>query len=70
MLIMAVIKKKILGEDPDKDKQEWDNPENPEKAGDERDFEQLKRQAKEAERRKENLTEIPDELKKNKKNNI
>ena len=67
MLIMAVIKKKVLGENPDKEKQEWDNPVNPEKAGDERDFEQLKRQAKEAERRKENLTEIPEELKKTKK---
>ncbi|HEY1025582.1 MAG TPA: hypothetical protein VGE26_10485 [Sphingobacteriaceae bacterium] len=53
---MVIIKKK-LGEDPNKEEQEWDNPKNPEKAGDTRDFEQLKRQAKEAERRKDNLTE-------------
>lgn len=64
---MVVIKKKVLGEDPSKEKQEWDNPQNPEKAQDERDFEQLKRQAKEAERRKENLTDIPEELKKKEK---
>ncbi len=57
---MVVIKKKILGEDPKKEKQEWDNPNNPEKAKDERDFEQLKRQAKEAERRKDNLTDSPE----------
>lgn len=57
---MVVIKKKTLGEDPNKKKQEWDNPKNPEKAQDERDFEQLKRQAKEAERRKENLTDDPE----------
>jgi hypothetical protein len=57
---MVVIKKKTLGEDPSK-KQQWDNPKNPEKAKDERDFEQLKRQAKEAERRKKNLTDIPKE---------
>lgn len=54
---MVVIKKKVIGKDPKKAEQEWDNPTNPEKAGDERDFEQLKRQAKEAERRKENLTD-------------
>lgn len=64
---MVVIKKKILGEDPKKEKKQWTNPEDPEKANDERDFEQLKRQAKEAERRKENLSEIPEELKKEEK---
>lgn len=53
---MVIIKKK-LGEDPNKEEQDWDNPQNPEKATDSRDFEQLKRQAKEAKRRKENLTE-------------
>ena len=58
---MVVIKKKTLGEDPRKEKQEWNNPEDPEKARDERDFEQLKRQAKEAERRKENLTDKPED---------
>lgn len=57
---MVVVKKKVLGEDPKKAEQEWDNPTDPEKAQDERDFEQLKRQAKEAKRRKENLTDNPD----------
>ncbi|HXH99117.1 MAG TPA: hypothetical protein VNI52_02525 [Sphingobacteriaceae bacterium] len=61
---MVVIKKKILGEDPNKEKQEWDNPNNPEKATDQRDFEQLKRQAKEAERRRENLTDDPQDQEK------
>lgn len=37
--------------------QEWENPLNPEKPGDERDAEQLKRQLKEAKRRKDNLTD-------------
>lgn len=50
---------------PDKDEnstnnaeeQTWEHPENPEKASDKRDEEQLQRQAKEALRRKENLTD-------------
>jgi hypothetical protein len=50
-----VVRKKKVGDDPKKSKQEWDNPNNPEAAKDTREFEQLKRQAKEAERRKENL---------------
>jgi hypothetical protein len=37
--------------------QEWENPADPEKPGDERDQEQLLRQLKEAKRRKDNLTE-------------
>ena len=36
---------------------QWDNPRNPEGAEDSRDIEKLKRQKKEAERRKENLTD-------------
>lgn len=54
---MVIIKKR-LGKDPKKEEQDWDNPKDPEKAADTRDFEQLKRQAQEAERRKENLTEL------------
>lgn len=64
---MEANKKKVPGEKPNTEEQEWDNPKNPEKAGDERDLEQLKRQAEEAERRKENLTDIPEELKKKEK---
>jgi len=40
---------------------DWDNPSNPEKAQDKRDLEQLLRQKKEAERRKDNLTDDPKE---------
>lgn len=36
--------------------QSWDNPANPEDASDKRDLEQLKRQRKEAERRRESLS--------------
>ncbi|WP_256011570.1 hypothetical protein [Desertivirga xinjiangensis] len=39
----------------------WDNPSNPEQADDQRDLEQLLRQKKEAERRKNNLSDNPDE---------
>lgn len=48
------------GEKPAKD---WDNPSEPEKANDQRDLEQLLRQKEEAERRKNNLTENPEEPK-------
>jgi hypothetical protein len=55
---MVVISKKISGQtEAGNQEQHWDNPGNPEKAADARDVEQLKRQKKEAERRKENLTE-------------
>jgi len=37
--------------------QQWENPQNPEKPGDDRDKEQLLRQYEEAKRRNENLTE-------------
>ncbi len=37
--------------------QSWDNPKNPEGASDKRDLEQLERQKKEAERRRESLSE-------------
>lgn len=39
------------------ERQTWDNPNDPESASDKRDLEQLERQKKEAERRKENLSE-------------
>lgn len=41
----------------EQDGQQWENPANPEKAGDSRDLEQLERQKKEAELRKSNLTD-------------
>lgn len=42
-----------------KQEQEWDNPTNPEKAADERDAEQLKRQKKDVDQKNDNLTEKP-----------
>lgn len=45
------------GDQPEVD---WDNPTNPEDAQDKRDLEQLLRQKKEAERRKENLSDDPE----------
>ncbi|RCH55554.1 hypothetical protein DJ568_06590 [Mucilaginibacter hurinus] len=54
---MVVLKdKKRPGEE-----KEWENPVNPEKPADSRDDEQLLRQLKEAERRKENLTDADNE---------
>jgi hypothetical protein len=44
---------------PENKEQQWDNPQNPEKAADERDIEQLKRQKKDVEQKNENLTEKP-----------
>ena len=35
---------------------QWDNPMNPEKAGDERDIEQLRRQKKDVEQKNRNIT--------------
>lgn len=55
----------IREEDPLKEEEssnkekEWDNPQNPEKAADERDIEQLKRQKKDVDQKNENLTEKP-----------
>ena len=57
---MVVISKKdpsVQNDEAALPEQSWDNPMDPEKAADERDIEQLKRQKKEAERRKENLTD-------------
>ncbi|WP_207427985.1 hypothetical protein [Pedobacter sp. SYSU D00535] len=48
------------GAPEDKD---WDNPTDPEHAEDERDAEQLIRQKREAERRKNNLSEDPENTK-------
>lgn len=45
----------------EKQEQSWQNPTNPEKPRDERDEEQLLRQKKEAERRKENLSTDDDQ---------
>ena len=47
---MTVIAKRIK-----QPEQEWDNPKNPEKAADTRDAEQLIRQKREAERRKNTI---------------
>ena len=58
--MVVIVKKKPfekLKDESEKPEQHWDNPMNPEKAGDERDIEQLKRQKKEAERRKDNLSD-------------
>jgi len=49
--------------DNDQPEVDWTNPTNPEGAHDQRDVEQLIRQKKEAERRKENLSEDPENTK-------
>ncbi len=49
------------------EKQEWQDPQNPEAPSDERDKEQVQRQYNEARRRKDNLTE-KDHIDKPKKN--
>lgn len=41
----------------EKEEQTWENPSNPEQASDLRDIEQLERQKKEAEQRKNNLSD-------------
>ncbi|MCC8410425.1 hypothetical protein LJ707_15895 [Mucilaginibacter sp. UR6-1] len=43
------------------EQQTWENPANPEKPADSRDQEQLERQLKEAERRKDNLSDEGEE---------
>ncbi len=43
--------------DKNEQEQSWENPNDPERASDIRDLEQLERQKKEAELRKNNLTE-------------
>lgn len=48
---------KPAGINEDKPEKTWDNPQNPEKAEDKRDLEQMKRLEEEAKRRKENLTD-------------
>jgi len=50
---MVIDKKK----DQKVEEQQWENPLNPEKPGDERDREQLERQYREAKRRSDNLSE-------------
>ena len=45
----------------DKPEKEWENPQAPEKTGDDRDKEQLIRQFKEAKRRHDNLTETDED---------
>ncbi len=58
--MVLVSKEHSLKEDqPANQEQQWDNPTNPEKASDERDIEQLKRQKKDADQKNENLTEKP-----------
>lgn len=59
---MVVNKLKLPKDLKETDQREvdWDNPSNPENAQDQRDLEQLLRQKKEAERRKENLSEDPE----------
>ncbi len=47
----------VNSEPKDKQEQEWENPQNPEKPADARDDEQIDRQYEEAKRRKENLSE-------------
>jgi len=62
MVVVNKIKIKDLKDD-NQQEVDWDNPTNPEKAHDQRDVEQLIRQKKEAERRKENLSEDPENTK-------
>jgi hypothetical protein len=59
---MVVVKKAVTSEG----EKEWDNPLDPENASDAREDEQVERQKKEAELRKENLTET-DHIDKEKK---
>ncbi len=63
---MVVVNKVKIPKDlqqGEKEEKDWDNPANPEKAEDDRDLEQLLRQKKEAERRKNNLSEDPEKTK-------
>lgn len=61
---MVVISKKNISkanEEHSEVEKEWNNPKDPEKSEDQRDIERLERQAEEAIRRKENLTENPED---------
>ena len=64
---MVLISEEYNLPDPPEDnnggEQEWDNPVNPENAEDTRDMEQLARQKEESERRKENLSDAPEDTK-------
>jgi hypothetical protein len=60
---IMVVSMKDKGNNAGEQEKEWDNPRAPELTGDQRDAEQLERQKKEAERRKENLTETDDDKK-------
>lgn len=51
------IPKQDQADDQVKDELSWENPANPEKASDNRDIEQLQRQKREAELRKNNLSD-------------
>ncbi len=51
-----IAKKEKIKEEETEEKS-WDNPADPVQASDERDVEQLKRQAKEAKRRRDNLSD-------------
>ena len=53
---MVVVKKPNTSTD-DKEEQSWENPKAPEQASDPRDLEQIERQKKEAEMRKDNLSD-------------
>lgn len=56
---MVVISEKYPSKETPQQEQQWDNPANPEKAADERDLEQLKRQKKDVDQKNNNLTEKP-----------
>lgn len=61
---MVVVNKIRIPDQENENQQEeqtWENPVNPEEASDTRDIEQLQRQKKEAELRKKNLSDEPDE---------
>lgn len=61
---MTVVNKLIVPKESEEKGQDWENPSNPEKAEDNRDVEQLIRQKDEAERRKSNLSDSDEEIKK------
>ncbi len=54
-----IIPKKEQEDSPEKEELSWENPSDPENASDTRDVEQLQRQKKEAEARKNNLSDNP-----------
>ncbi|HCN82643.1 MAG TPA: hypothetical protein DIT07_03350 [Sphingobacteriaceae bacterium] len=59
---MVLVSKKdpLKEEQTAQQEKKWDNPSNPEKAADERDIEQLKRQKKDVDQKNQNLTEKPE----------